>query len=164
MKRVVIGFCLLYASVSAAAKDKDLGVGFVLGDPTALSVRHDLNRQNAVDAQLGFFSRHYLLLYGDYLFLFHDAFGRQNKFIAQLTPYVGVGGLFALGTNSDHDKGNYFHDRDDRLAIGVRVPVGVEWRWDKVPLGVGLEIAPGIAVIPGTTGFINAGLSLRYYF
>lgn len=137
----------------------EVGVGFVLGEPTALSARWNRNSEQALDLQFAFFRDDYMLVYGDYLFLYPKIVKLKH-----LTPYVGVGPLFAIATDDDHERGRYFDERDDDFALGVRVPFGFEWRLDRVPLGLGAEIAPGIVVLPATEALVQAGLSLRYYF
>lgn len=162
MYRFVLALiCIL--GISAHADEKKLGLGFVIGDPTALSLRHNLTSEKAYDVQLAFPPGHYMLAYGDYLFQFHGILGSGNKFVDGLTPYVGVGALLATGTRHDHDKDGYFQERDDHLALAARIPFGIEWVWDKAPIGIGVELAPGIVVVPATNGFVNAGITLRYY-
>lgn len=151
-----------FFSPIAFADDK-FGVGFKLGEPSSLSGKYIVDAKVAYDAQISFTTRDYLVIYGDRLFHFPDLI-TQNSMSERLSPYVGVGPLFVFQMRKDHDKGQYFNERDDKLAFGVRVPFGIEWMWEKVPLGIGLELAPGIMVLPATIGILQGGLSLRYYF
>ena len=153
---------LLTVAPSFAAEHK-VGVGFVLGDPNALSAKYEFSGLHAVDAQISF-SNDYVLLYGDYHWRFPGIFQSDQKFVQQLTPYMGAGPVLVFASKGDHGKGNYFDKHDDRMALGARLPFGIEWRWDKVPLGVGLEIAPGVVVVPATTAFLHGGVTFRYYF
>lgn len=160
--RFIISSLLLLASPAFAA-DKTFGVGFVLGDPTALSGKYNISATHAVDAQIAF-SSDYLLIYGDYHWRFPGIFNSDQKFVQQLTPYMGAGPALVFASKNDHARGNYFDKRDDRFALGARLPFGIEWMWDRVPLGIGLEIAPGIVVVPATTAFLHGGVTFRYYF
>jgi hypothetical protein len=163
---LIISFFAIGSSALAEsdASDKNLGVGCVIGAPTALSVRYNAAADHSFDAQLSFNSRNYMLLYGDYLFLFKDVFQSDEKFVQQLTPYVGIGPLLAIATRKNHDTDNYFDRSDTALAIAARIPFGIEWRYDKIPLGIGIEAAPGIVIIPSTMGFLQAGMTFRFYF
>lgn len=161
--QILLAFSLI-SPLACRAETGNLGLGFVLGDPTALSTRYNLSSQRAFDAQVAFTSHNFLLVYGDYLLQFHGLLGRNHKFLEQLTPYMGAGLVGAFATRKDHDKDGYFDQRDDSLALAVRIPFGLEWRWDRVPFGIGAELAPGIVVIPSTEGFLQAGITLRYYF
>lgn len=163
---------LLFGSLAFA--EGKLGAGFVLGGPTALSGKWFKTDEHAFDLQLAFFHDDYFLIYGDFLRHFPGQFNSREKFVRQLSPYVGVGPFFAFA-NDDHDhhhgvhhhhdhRPKYFEGTDDDFAFGVRVPFGIEWLWDKVPLGIGVEIAPGIVLVPHTDGVVHAGLTLRYYF
>ena len=161
MRYLVLVLCVLFAASSEAKGN--IGVGFVLGSPTALSAKGFISKKNAWDVQLAFDDDAFIV-YGDYLMHFPGAFKTNDPFGSRLTPYVGVGPVLAVETKDRHDEGKFFDERDDDMAIGVRVPFGVEWIGDEVPIGVGLEIGPGIIVAPGTDGFFTAGVTLRYYF
>jgi len=163
MKHILLALMLL-TSLNSYAASKKFGAGFILGDPTALSVRYDQSEERAWDAQLAFGISDYFLIYGDYLVKFPGVFNSTEKFIEQLTPYAGIGPAFIFASKKDHPRGSYFDNRDDRFALAVRIPFGIEWRYDKFPIGIGLEIAPGIVIVPNTDGFLHGGVSFRYYF
>lgn len=156
MKKIFI-ILLAITSLSAFAKT---GVGVILGDPTALSLKHFIG-PDAIDGGLSF-GHHEILLYGDYLKHFPGRLGKQNAFVANLTPYVGVGPVFAFGDNDR--KHHFIDDNDDDFAFGARIPFGAEWMSREIPLGISLEIVPGIVVVPETDAFVQGGLAIRYYF
>lgn len=163
MKHILLIFMLL-TSFNSFANGKKMGAGFILGDPTALSFRYDQNETRAWDAQMAFSLSDYFLIYGDYLVKFPGVFNSSDKFIEQLTPYAGVGPVLVFASRKDHTRGSYFDKRDDSFAFAIRIPFGIEWRYDKFPIGIGLEIAPGIVIMPNTDGFLHGGVSFRYYF
>lgn len=158
---------LLYSFISIAAPAKNVGLGVMLGKPTALSGKFFMGATRAVDLNLSF-SDDSILVFGDYLAHFPGTFGKQNAFIARLTPYVGVGPILAFSSDDDDDRDDdddYFgDDDDDDFAIGGRIPLGVEWIGQQFPIGVALELAPGLVVLPETDAFIHASLIVRYYF
>ena len=157
---------LLVAAPSAPARAHNgpFGLGLVLGSPTALSGKYWLNTRAAVDFGLGFGFNDYMLVYADYLYHYPGAFGRKDAFVANLIPYFGVGGIIVLTTSDRRDSDTYLGRRSGSLGLGVRVPFGLEWRPGDPSLGIFVEIAPGISVIPNTQGIIQAGIGIRYYF
>lgn len=164
MKSLFLTFIIAFSAVHAQAAEKKYGIGFILGDPTALSGKYNMSHEHAIDLQLAFNASDFLLVYGDYHWKFPGIFNSSDKFIQELTPYMGAGPVVAIASKKDHKKGDYFDKRNDSFAMGVRLPFGIEWVWDKVPLGIGLEIAPGIVVVPSTDGFLHGGVTFRYYF
>lgn len=154
----------IFCGSFAHAQENRFGLGFILGDPTGLSVRYYQDDEHSYDAQLAGLGSNYMLLWGDMDFHFPDLIKEQHPILERLSPYVGVGPVIAISTKDDHEKGQYFDDRDNDFAIGVRVPFGVEWIWDRVPIGVGVEVTPGIMVLPATHSLLMGGLTLRYYF
>ena len=139
------------------------GLGIELGDPSAVSGRYDYADDKAIDAGLSFFSNNWFLVYADGLYKFQDGFGHSHSFFAQTTPYIG-GGLVAVSSSSSrHDR--YFSGSDNaNFALGFRIPLGAEWRPVRIPIGVFVEVAPGLVIIPGTYSFLQAGIGARYYF
>ena len=162
MKNLFIILALM-VSFSASAKNKGFGLGVILGDPTGLSGKYFLGGNDAIDGGLAY-GHHELILFGDYLRHFPGKFGRQNAFVANLTPYVGIGPAFAFGDGNDKHNHRFIHDDDDDFAFGGRIPLGAEWMAPDMPLGVSLEIVPGMVLIPETDAFVQGGLAVRYYF
>lgn len=154
---------LLFVFASASVSARNFGVGAILGSPTGLSAKYNLNNTYAIDGALAYGS-HEVVIYGDYLKHFPGIFGKHNEFVSSLKGYVGIGPMFVFA-DGDKDHGHhYVDDDDDSFAFGGRIPIGVEWTSDEIPLGVSLEIAPGMAVVPGTDAFMQGGLAIRYYF
>lgn len=173
MLRLLIVFTvlLLLPNKSFAERGGDLGVGFIIGSPSSLNVKYFDSSKVAYDAGLAFDSHDYIMLYADYLLHFPGMFKSESSFINSLNPYVGVGPFVAFSDHGDHTHGpgnshdhDMFGDGHDDFALGLRVPLGVEWRATEIPLGVALEIAPGISILPDTDSLIGLGLALRYYF
>jgi hypothetical protein len=165
MLKIAVLFAVLASFSSYAQRgDKNVGVGFILGSPTALSAKFFQNRTQAWDAGLSFSSNRILLL-GDYLQHFPGALSRRDEFIRDLTPYIGVGPILSIRTsNKKESLRNDGLARDDNFSLGGRVPLGIEWLSRQIPIGISLEIAPGIVILPTTTGIFQAGLAIRYYF
>lgn len=150
------------AQAATSEPSGPFGVGVIIGEPTGVTIKYNLDATTAVDAGLSFRFDRYLMLYGDWHYKFTGVLPNKN-FLNQLTPYVGVGAVVLFSNDSDY---HYFDDewRDDDFALGLRIPLGIEWRTPKVPLGVFVELVPGLAIIPGTDAFVQAGVGVRYFF
>lgn len=162
MKKIIV-ICFLLLSNMSFADARRFGLGFVLGDPTAITAKYWLKADGAVDFGLSF-GTGYFLLYVDYNYHFLRSIGSRSQFERELSPYVGVGGIFVSPTSDTAGK-KYFTDHNSRSAgMGIRIPVGLEWLPTSAPIGIFLEIAPGIGIFPNTFGFFNFGIGGRYYF
>lgn len=159
--KLLVAALMLFSSSAFAGK---FGLGFILGEPVALSGKYSVDTDVAYDLQLSFSNHDYIVVYGDRLFQFPNLIPKSNDFFERLNPYVGVGPLLVFENKADHAEGQYFEKRGDKLAVGARIPFGIEWVWERVPLGIGLELTPGIVVLPATTGVLMGGLTFRFYF
>jgi hypothetical protein len=156
-------------SVAARVTDAPahpLAAGATLGSPTGLTGKLWLDRKSAVDLGLAFSFDSFFLVYADYLAHFPSGFaGRETPaFFRELTPYFGIGGVLFISTNSLRHDGRYFTAGGSSAGLGVRIPLGIEWRPVDPRLGVYVEIAPGVGVVPSTFGFLQGGLGIRFYF
>lgn len=152
---------------NANAQGGPFGLGIQLGDPTAITGKYYLDKSQAIDGGISFDFNQWTMLYGDYLMHFPGGFGTNEQFIRELNPYVGIGGLLILSNRNDVEvrKQRYFSSSSSsKTALGVRIPLGIEWRTPKIPLGVFIELVPGITIIPSTNGYIQGGVGARYFF
>lgn len=160
-----LALSLSLSTASLANTPGPFGLGIVIGEPTGLSAKLWLDQKHALDFGLSFSFDDYLLIFSDYLFHFPGTFGSSSRFVTELTPYVGIGGVLAFANDRRLDRDRHFFGRErDTLGLGVRVPVGIEWVPAKVPLGVFIELVPGIALAPATDAFFEGGIGVRYYF
>jgi hypothetical protein len=144
-----------------------LGLGIVLGDPTGFTGKYWTGPRTAFDGGLAFAFGDYFLVYGDYLYHFPGALGSTSAFTEALTPYVGFGALVAFSTGDHYYHENrrvIFRDSDSSVGLGLRIPLGIEWKPPDVPLGVFVELVPGMSVTPNTSAFLEGGIGARYYF
>ena len=149
----------------AAASGGPFGLGVILGEPTGLTVKYDASAETAYDAGLSFDLSRWILVYGDYQHKFGNIIHGGPS--AVLIPYIGVGGVLVVSNRSDYETRGYRYfdsGKSASVALGVRVPFGIEWRPEDLPLDVFAEIAPGITIIPGTYVFAQGGIGARYFF
>jgi hypothetical protein len=156
------------APVPAHADRQGFGLGVILGEPTGFTGKYRYDARSALDFGLAWSFSSFFLIYGDYLYHFPSAFrGAREPFFQQLTPYIGGGGALFFDTASrrvgDRDA-KYFTKDGDSFGLGIRFVAGLEWSPPSIPLGVFLELAPGVGIVPSTFGFIQGGIGVRYYF
>ena len=150
------------ASTAPISSPGRFGLGAVFGEPTGLVGKYWLSRAKALDAGLAYSFGSFILMYGDYLQHFPGAIHGKEEFLRELVPYVGIGAtVFIAG--SGRSKDTYF-DRGSSFGFGARIPLGLEWQSSHAPIGVFLEVAPGIGLAPSVFAFVQGGLGARFYF
>jgi hypothetical protein len=165
MKRILIttalttllGVCARPADVpteseatSQSPLDHRFGIGLVLGEPTGASLKYWLSDNFAIDGAVGwsFRGENNLHVHADFLWHKFDLIPVPR---GQMPLYFGAGARFKLQDNDD-----------DRF--GVRVPVGVSYLIEDIPVDVFLEVAPVVDVTPKTRFEFTAGVGVRYWF
>ncbi len=126
--------------------NKKLGLGLELGEPTGLTGKVFLAKATALDFGVGWIYRHYyygdgLHLYGDVLF--HPVSLASNPTF-ELPLYIG-GGLRYWDFNYCYQgRCNY-----GGSAIGIRIPFGISFDFNNVPLDIFAQLVPTIDFIRG---------------
>jgi hypothetical protein len=140
------------SSSSSGPRGGRFGIGIVLGDPSALTAKLFLSSSSAVQMHLGYaLTRHdRLVVIVDYLFHVLGVIPPIER-AGKLVPYVGVGGRLGVA------------ESDDAL-LGIRIPLGLAFHFNGVPLEIFLEVAPGLGILPRTRALVDAGLGVRFYF
>lgn len=154
MKRLFIASLLIFMleppAVSAASGHGNFGLGFQLGEPTALSAKFWLGSRNAIDAALGWnlVAQKFTAQAG---YLWHFP---QRVAAGSFALYVGVGGI--LGGGSNRNTGA------SEALLGARVPLGLEYIYRA--LGFYAQLDPRLNLLPGIGLGLGAGIGFRYYF
>lgn len=139
------------------------GAGVFLGEPTGFSGKYWLSPDQAIDAGLAFSFSSFFIGYGDYLYHFPGLLGKQNEFFERTTPYIGAGAALFLNTDTRRRDRKFFTNDGD-FGGGVRVVFGAEWMAPKLPIGVYVDLVPGVGLFPSTFGFFQGGIGARWYF
>lgn len=127
-------------------KKNGLGLGLILGEPTGASVKYWVSDNAAFDvgAAWSLADRNEALhMHTD--ILWHSWF-RDTK---NLAFYYGVGGRVIFA---------------DDAEAGIRLPLGLTYVFDSIPIDVFLEAAPILDLVPDTNLAGNGGVGIRYYF
>ena len=159
------------ARATEVGSSRTFGLGFQIGDPTAITSKVFVGGGNAFDFGLGFGGygyywcedanghtyrcndfHHNISVHADYLYEEHIV-NMTNR----LDWYAGFGGRLIVPTYGSNDLG---HD----VGILARVPIGLAATFRRPSfLEAYLEIAPAIA-FPWLEFALDVGLGVRAYF
>jgi hypothetical protein len=142
-------FCLLLLPSISFAKD-EMGLGIIVGAPTGVSGKLWLGEREAFDGAIGWSlgDNQSFYVYADYLYQDPRQFVVSE---GKMPYYFGIGGRLRS-------------DRDKDARLGIRVPLGLEYLLQDVPLNIFIEIALVLDLAPKTDGDLNAGIGVRYRF
>ena len=139
-----------------------LGVGIMIGEPTAVCAKLYLDDDRAIQGALGAtFVSGGFQVHADYVF--HPLILEEREAFT-MPAYIGPGVRLM-----QHRAGR---DGDDDFRVGARVVAGMLFDFKEIPLDVFVEVA-GIAEYrigsddPDVEGFglaLNGGIGARYYF
>ena len=148
---------------SEIGTSRRFGIGGMLGAPTGLSMKYYLSPLHALDFGVGFgyWGRANLYLHVDYKF--HIMLTQNADF--DLPLYIGVGGKMGFWFDDEYERSYWGGDeRSGYWGFGIRVPIGVAFNLNSVPLDIFGEIVPGIGLFPGVGAFLDGAIGVRYYF
>lgn len=145
IRRILPILLLLLVPIMAATAQ--VSAGIMLGEPTGLSAKLWTGEAAALDAALAwsFVQEGRFYLHVDY----QQHFDLGQPDAGRLLFFGGLGGKLYLG---------------EELALGARVPLGVLYELEPVPIELFLELAPGINIFPATVFDFGGGLGVRYRF
>ncbi|MBN1771719.1 MAG: DUF3996 domain-containing protein [Deltaproteobacteria bacterium] len=150
------------AQASEIGNGANVGVGLMLGAPSGLSLKFFFHNDHAVDVGVGvgYFGGATLYVHADYLF--HFQLLSAETF--ELPLYIGIGGKFTLWFYEGYHGYWGGYTESGRFGAGVRVPIGIAFELNAIPIDIFLEIVPGLGVFPGIGAFIDGAIGARYYF
>lgn len=133
---------------AAAAEAQDFGLGLVLGEPTGVSWKWWQSSRGALAGALAWsLDDDRLHINVDYLV---HQFGDIRVREGRMAWYYGIGGRLNL--------------RHNRNRFGVRVPLGLDYTFERAPIDIFLEIAPTLELVPETDVDFDAVIGARYFF
>jgi len=157
----MILFVVITGSLSAQGpRGKDLGFGLVLGEPTGLTLKYWLNKENALNFDLGnsFFGATRIDI--DYLWHF-DAFSSK---IIKMT--AGFGGVFGIGRGNDwwyHDRHGWYYRDGGNFGFGVRGLIGLNIIPKKAPIELFLNLGVLVGIHPDFGSGFEGSAGIRFY-
>lgn len=144
------------------------GLGLELGAPFGLNGKYFLTDSTALNFGIGevydnyYDNRDGFNLYIDHLW---HPFLLTNQPAFQLPFYVGVG----VRLWDFDDRRDRFNDNNG-LAFGIRVPIGIAFDFNKVPLDIFVQFTPVLDLITGYGGndgindHLEFSVGIRYWF
>lgn len=145
--------------------NKTFGLGLELGAPTGLTGKYFVASDRAIDFGLGtiynYRDRYGLHIYADYLF--HPVSLTSNPTF-ELPFYIGIGGRFwdfeDRGRNGAYDNAS---------AFGVRVPLGLAFDFNNVPLDIFVQLVPTLDFYSNYDAHsvyldIDGSIGIRFWF
>jgi len=145
--------------------NKVFGLGLELGAPTGVTGKYFLSSDRALDFGVGalysYYDRNGLHLYGDYLFHPVSLVSTEDF---ELPLYIGLG---ARIWSFDNRRGDGVVD--SAFAFGFRVPIGIAFDFNNVPLDVFVQVVPTLDLFSGYAAHsvyidIDASFGIRYWF
>mgnify|MGYP006271687877 CR=1 FL=1 len=152
MRRIAFGVLFIVLSAVPAEllrAEGDVGVGFILGNPTGFS----MIIADRVSLGIGWGILNYLHVNADVWVVDQQLEGGVDW-------HVGVGGKVKV-FNENTERTTEQRTEDADLAAGIRFPVSIQYFFSE-RLELFGEAAPGIEVYPGFDLDVDVGLGLRY--
>jgi Protein of unknown function (DUF3996) len=145
--------------------NKTFGLGLELGAPFGITGKYFLSADRALDFGVGdiysYFDRSGIHIYADYLF--HPV-SLVSAEPFELPFYIGIGGRF---WSFDDRRANGIVD--SASAIGLRVPLGISFDFNSVPLDIFIQVVPVLDFYSGYAAHsvyldFDASVGIRYWF
>lgn len=144
----------------------EFGAGLELGAPAGLNGKYFLSDDGALNFGIGWIGDYYyrgrdgIHLYFDYLW--HPV-SLANPPAFQLPLYVGIGGR--IWSFDDND----YRGDDDLTAFGVRVPFGIAFDFNNVPLDIFLQLTFVLDFYRGyndndADAHLEGSIGIRFWF
>ncbi len=147
---IIFGVAIAIPETSHAQANGEggnLGLGVMLGEPTGISIKAWNNSKSAFGfgAAWSFGRYDAIHLHGDYLQ--HSWLNGVDQ--GRLAFYYGVGARLVLA---------------DEAAIGIRVPLGLNYIVEDAPIDLFVEAVPILDLAPSTDFDGNGAVGIRFYF
>jgi len=127
-----------------------LGVGVMVGEPTGITAKYNLDATKSIVGGFGWTSTddNDFHIYGDVI---HHMYDLVHIPEGDLPIYFG-GGI------------RFLHRHKKDTEFGIRVPVGAEYQFEKLPIGAFIELVPVVKLAPDMGLDFEGGLGIRYFF
>ncbi len=155
MKKIIFITILLLSFTTISIADNNIGIGIMAGEPTGINMKFWAWKDTAFDLGLAwsFSGNDSFHIHGDYLLHNYSLIPVSE---GKLPFFYGIGVRTRLEDKDKKDK--------DKTVVGVRVPVGLAYMFDKQPVDIFIEIAPIVDLIPDTDLSFNASIGARFFF
>ncbi len=158
---LIFAWLMLFCNF-AGAQERGFGLGIILGEPTGISLKGWQGRSTAIDGALAWSlaGNDFFQIHGDYL---KHNFSLLKVEKGKLPFYYGIGGRVKF-FGDDNNRTGRNSDNNDKTRVGVRVPLGLAYLFERTTLDIFLEVVPILDLIPETEFDLNAAIGIRYFF
>ena len=141
---------LILLALATSAFAANVGLGFMVGEPTGFSLKAWSGSRTAFDVAAGWSlgNSDWIYVHSDYLWHRYDL---DVDVRGSLPYYFGLGGRVLL--RDGHDS-----------RMGVRLPLGLNFITADHRFDFFIEVAPIIDLVPDTEFDVSGGLGARIYF
>jgi hypothetical protein len=141
------------SSGQPGARDKNIGIGVILGEPTGVCGKWWVTDAIAIDAAVAwsFVADESIQVHADALYHIYNIIKVKK---GKLPLYAGVGARVNFEVNENENENRF----------GIRVPVGIDYIFAEKPLDIFFELVPILEVSPSVRVSFNAAVGIRYYF
>jgi hypothetical protein len=130
------------------ARDGDIGLGLIFGEPSGISFKMWTGKTTAIDAAAAwsFVGGGYFQIHSDLLFHNFNLFEVEK---GKMALYYGFGGRIKMA---------------EETQVSLRVPVGISYEFQDTSIELFLEIVPMLDLAPSTAAGFGGGVGFRYFF
>ena len=156
MKRNAFVLILFFAlSLTSFGQEYKTSLGLRAGIPYGLTVKHFLNKTNALEATMAS-SWGGLVITGLYE---NEHWTGEFPGLNWFWGFGGHAGFWGVGRNPN------VNETYNGSVLGIDAILGLEYTFDEFPINLSLDLLPTLNLI-GDTGWggINGALSIRYVF
>lgn len=154
----IVTLILSFSAEALKAQDVSnrVGVGIMVGEPTGFSLKAWNSDRTAIDLGLAWSLGRYdaINIHADYLWHNFTLFDEIES--GRLPAYVGVGGRIIFADD-------YPDPGESNAIVGARIPVGVDYLFEDAPVGIFLEVAPVVNIIPETDFDVDGAVGIRVF-
>jgi hypothetical protein len=148
--------CLLTITPRTMYAQESFCIGLIVGEPTGISCKYEINDRTALDGALGFSPFDRVRLHVDYLWLLRPFDDRR------LTLSYGGGLAIGFGKRWVDGRRGVFGYVVREADLAIRGPVGLTYAIPRTRLEAGLEIGPLVILGPEAGLGMDGGIFFRF--
>src|SRR5437868_14925026 len=159
--KIVIFFSVNFFTSSSHAQEYKTGIGVRLGGLTqGLTVKHFINSNSALEGILSF---------GHHAFFITGLYEKQQAIKSAPGLYWFYGGGMHLGFYrggdyfyyKKHGVVYYYDDEHSSTVVGIDLILGMEYKFQKTPITIGLDIKPFFDFVSEFSGYWDGAFTAR---
>ncbi len=166
----LIGFIALMGVISLLdlnivhAQDYKNGIGIRGGNNSGITFKHFIKETAAIEAIVNPYQHglNLTLLYEKHAYAFKT---KEFRWFYGLGGHVGVYNGYYYGTrfyNNQYDP--YYNYNRNYVTLGIDGIIGLEYKITEIPFTIGIDFKPYVDILYFSENYLDAALSVRYYW